>query len=221
MIGWYAMSNPANVIRVAGATATARVTCPWCGVLTSGDAKSVHAAHRTSSGPFEYVVVYKCADPGCGRASLLVFETASTAVSSNVDLPATIFPTRRSSYAPDGVPKNIAQDFREAQDSYSSGFRYGAAVVARRVLQAAVRSFTGELKDLKTEINTLTSDQLPKPLRDAAHEVRFVGNDAAHADQVTDDEVRDLLEFTEQALHQLFTVPAKVTAAAARRALKP
>ena len=213
---------PPNSVRSQGNSATARITCPWCHVLTSGPAHVLQNMFEViPAEEYENVFAYKCANTGCGRVSMLRFVLERNSLFANFDYEVATFPSPRSAYAPDGVPSQIAKDFREAQDSRASGFLYGAAVVGRRVLQAAVRSFVGERRDLKTEIDALVSDQLPKHQREAAHEVRFIGNDAAHADEVNEAEVDDLLTFTEEVLHQLYVVPARVIAAAVRRAAKP
>lgn len=214
-------SLPQNTVRFPGGKPTARVVCPWCRVLTGGPADLVHDRHQLGPSRFEFVVVYKCGDPGCQRASLLVLESEKRDLLANVDYSVTIIPPLRSTYAPEGVPDALAKDFREALDSRAAGYLYGAAVVGRRVLQAAVRSFVGEHRTLRDEIDALTADQVPGHLKRAAHQVRFVGNDAAHADEVTPAEADDLLSFTEQLLQQLFVLPAQVAAAEARRQQKP
>jgi hypothetical protein len=111
------------------------------------------------------------------------------------------------------VPPEIRRDFEEALQCEAAEFKYGAAlVVGRRVLQAAVRDKGGNGRDLKAEIDSLPTDTLNAPLKESAHEIRFVGNDAAHADEVTDGDVTDLLGFTRDVLHSLYVVPHRVAA---------
>lgn len=80
------------------------------------------------------------------------------------------------------------------------------------MLQAAVRSRGGTGKDLKAEINSLSTDVLNAPLKESAHEVRGVGNEAAHAGDLKAEDVADLLAFTGDVLHSLYVVPFRVTA---------
>jgi len=116
------------------------------------------------------------------------------------------------------VPERIRRDFQETLRCRATGFNYAAALVGRRVLQAAVRERGGKGKDLKEEIESLTT--LSAQLKAHAHEVRFTGNDAAHADEVSEDEVDDLLEFTEEVLRALYVLPSKLEAAQSRRKSK-
>ena len=80
---------------------------------------------------------------------------------------------------------------------------------------------TGTGKDLKSEIESLDPNLLPDLYKKQADEIRFVGNDAADADDVTEAEVGDLLQFTRQVLHHLYVMPEQVRAANERRAAKP
>jgi predicted site-specific integrase-resolvase len=47
-----------------------------------------------------------------------------------------------------------------------------------------------------------------------------VGNDAAHAEDVTEDEVKDLIDFITELLDQLYGMPERLRAAAERRQTK-
>lgn len=58
------------------------------------------------------------------------------------------------------------------------------------------------------------------PYKEQAHEVRWVGNDAAHTDEVTFDEVEDLLHFTGQVLKQLYVLPEQLRKSKERREAK-
>jgi hypothetical protein len=131
-----------------------------------------------------------------------------------------VIPPAIPTYSGAGVPEQIVRDFTEALRCEASDFLLGAALVGRRVLQAAVRDKGGTGNDLKTEINSLDPNLLPDLYKKQAHEIRFVGNDAAHADDVSADEVADLIQFTTQVLHQLYVMPEQVRVAAERRAAK-
>jgi hypothetical protein len=111
------------------------------------------------------------------------------------------------------VPAPIARDFEEAIQSEAAGFMYGAALVGRRSLQAAAREVIGGKKgDLKTEIDQIPDDRLNKAMKEMAHEVRLIGNDAAHVDEITPDEVKELLGFTRLVLDSLYIQPARLAA---------
>jgi hypothetical protein len=195
---------------------TANAVCPWCESRAAGPA--IQVAYGMHNGKGQTTYSAKCVNPGCGCGMLLLYEGQMQA---NTPMEMTVIPPARSTYAPPGVPTAMAKDFREATDSRAAGFLFGASLVGRRVLQAAVRSVVGEKVNLRAEIDAVPADILHKTLKEAAHQVRFTGNDAAHVDDVTPDEVDDLLTFVEEVLHGIFVAPARVTARAAARAQKP
>jgi hypothetical protein len=121
-----------------------------------------------------------------------------------------VYPACRPEYAEEGVPEAIRRDFQEALQCQAAGFKFGAALVGRRVLQAAVRERGGSGRNLELEIDSLSPDVLNAPLKESAHDVRHVGNEAAHAEEVEDEDVAALLEFTRDVLHSLYVVPHRV-----------
>ncbi len=129
---------------------------------------------------------------------------------------AEVIPSPRVDYRPEGVPKELARDFQEALQCAADGLGYGAALVGRRVLQAAVRAKGGKGRNLEDEIDSI-GDELGKSAAAAAHQVRFIGNDAAHADEVTVDDVDALLNFTQMVLQRLFIDPAAIAVAQEKR----
>lgn len=194
------------------------LVCPWCGVtteLTSG------VTHRVNGSKGTCYMFVTCHAANCHRACMLEFDNGGSPAPSTMEgrpiLP-TVYPPRASDYAPLGVAEQLARDMREAEDCYSAGHYYAAALVGRRVLQVAARLEIGERKNLKAEIDALPPDRVPNALKAAAHEIRLVGNDAAHADEVTAEDVASLLEFLRLLFDQLYVVPAKVMAMRERRA---
>jgi hypothetical protein len=121
-----------------------------------------------------------------------------------------IHPNPRESYAPDGVPEDIAADFEEALNCHAAGFRLGAATVGRRVLQAALLHKGANEHDLVRQINELPDDVLPRQLKLAAQHVRLIGNDAAHVRAVSADDVMSLVRFVALVLQQLYILPHEI-----------
>jgi hypothetical protein len=200
-------------------------TCPWCNTETSSriEAGSTRAGDEYSSG---LVMLGHCAHGGCGAPVLVVWTSQHgfhwfNALTREAEMfSLRIIPPALPTYKGAGVPQPIARDFTEALRSDASGFLLGASLVGRRVLQAAVRDKGGTGKDLKAEINSLDANLLPDLYKKQAHEIRLVGNDAAHAEDISADEVADLIQFTTQVLDHLYVMPEQVRLAAERRAAK-
>lgn len=121
-----------------------------------------------------------------------------------------IYPSPQARYAPDGVPEEIAQDFEETLNCQGAGFMYGAAVVGRRALQNALIDKGAKGRDLVDQINELNDEELPKRLKIAAQHVRLIGNDAAHAREVTADDVAALVNFAGLVLEQMYVLPHEI-----------
>ncbi len=192
--------------------------CPWCLLPTSSE--MVRLGERGSDS-FHVILCghAECARPALVRVQAKYGEPWNLVSGQHVHQ-IDVYPRALPDYSADGVPEKIARDFTEALRCQASGYLFGAALVGRRVLQAAVRHCGGKGSDLKAEINSLESKLLPDLYKEQAHEVRLVGNDAAHADEVTEDEVEDLVEFTKQVLHHLYVMPEQVRAAGERRRAK-
>jgi hypothetical protein len=192
--------------------------CPWCGVVSRMSAKFLHQA-MVSRTIQRYCVVI-CQARECNRAVFVVVDdTYGSLFDALEPFPGKVYPANQAQYAPDGVPAQIAKEFREALECAWSGHYLGAALVGRRVLQAAARNVIGGTRnDLKTEIAKIPDDRLNKPLKDQATHVRLIGNDAAHVDPIDSEDVNHLVDFVEQVLDALYVVPAKVAKLDAKRA---
>ncbi len=147
---------------------------------------------------------------GCGKGALVRFGAGSYETN-------TVYPAEQVRYQRKGVPDLIARDFEEALGCATHGFRFAAAVVARRVVQATVIHVGGKGDDLYKQIDSLPAETLAPTLRDAAHQVRLIGNDAAHAGQVSEEDIDQLLAFTHQLLNFLFVLPAELQLAEIKR----
>ena len=96
--------------------------------------------------------------------------------------------------------------------------------MARSVIEATAKNkgiATGRLVD---KIEELEKRSLIRPhIKDAAHEVRHLGNDMAHGDfidPVTEEETAETLELMSEILNEVYQSPAKIGRRAAARAAK-
>lgn len=185
--------------------------CPWCDVVTQ---------IQRAGGPVDLQYVYLLATcqqtQTCGRTCMVVVKHGQimhgkqgTWPLVGTSYPAVTYPSRQRTYAEEGVDADVAADFTEALRCRENGFLYASALVARRVLQMTARSIVGKKANLKEEIDALPADRISPALKEAAHEVRYLGNEAAHAGGIDEGEVDQLLGFTELYLEHLFVLPAR------------
>lgn len=127
---------------------------------------------------------------------------------------------------PDSVPKAIAAAAAEAHSSLRVGNVQAAVLMARTTVEATAKAKGITTGNLVAKIDALYAQRLIyEHVRDAAHEVRFAGNDAAHGDLVDDPisagEAESIVELMDMLLEGVFIAPAKTAAqAAARQARK-
>lgn len=126
-----------------------------------------------------------------------------------------VYPAMRATIAPDHVDEGIAKIFVQAEDARTRGQYHTAGMGLRKTIDVSLKVFDPNLKgDLKTRIDTLAGAHKVTPaMRDWAHQVRLLGNDAAHEhDEPTKADIDAMASFTETLLKYLFTLPAEVKA---------
>ena len=111
------------------------------------------------------------------------------------------------------IPSHIMKDFEEALSCYSIGAYRGAAALARRTVQViCLDKGASKSKKLQEQIDELfTSGVITKDIQEWAHEVRFLGNDAAHPtkNEVSENDAKDILDLLDSLCEVLYITPAK------------
>ena len=111
------------------------------------------------------------------------------------------------------IPQDVKIDFEEALLCFSVGAYRGAAALARRTVQLiCVDKGADSKKTLRDQIDQLLADGvITKDIQEWAHEVRFLGNDAAHPNKntVSQDDAKDILDLLESLCEVLYVAPAK------------
>lgn len=124
------------------------------------------------------------------------------------------------------VPHPIDAAASEAWACYSVNQYRASVLMARAVVEAAAKEKGFENGRLVEKIDQLrNADIISKGVTEAAHEIRFIGNEMAHGDFVTEigeEECSEVLTFLEEFLTEVYERPARLGAFKARRlARKP
>jgi hypothetical protein len=125
------------------------------------------------------------------------------------------WPAPRQPNIPEGVPEKIQAIYLEAENNFLARSHLSAAMMFRKTLELSVIEL-GETKgNLYSKINNLEQQRRISPdLAKWAHEVRLIGNGAAHDDPPEPDEAEadanDIREFTELFLTYIFTLPQRI-----------
>ena len=121
------------------------------------------------------------------------------------------------------APESVRDALGEGFVCQSVGAIHAGALVARRAIQLIARDQGGPQGNLKSEIDAL---DIPPLMKEAAHQVRLVANEAAHPDEeiwdmVTPEQLADLLDLSVEIVQQLYEMPARVAALRNRNAEPP
>jgi hypothetical protein len=112
------------------------------------------------------------------------------------------------------VPAHIASAADEAFQCRSISALRAAITMARSVIEATCKHHGIERGSLAAKIDTMTDRGLIRAFtKDAAHELRYLGNDMAHGDFVDDvdaDDAEAVLEVMAEILSEVFQGPARV-----------
>lgn len=135
-----------------------------------------------------------------------------------------IYPKFITKPCPEEVPKDIATDFREAVLCLSVSKRASAAL-SRRCLQQVLLWMGAKKKDLKDQIDEMSSS-FSSTLQDFLHKlVRDVGNYSAHPNkskttglllETTEEEAEVSIAILELLFDEVFVKPAKLVAVSQR-----
>ncbi len=123
----------------------------------------------------------------------------------------------------DDVPNTIKSSYDQAVRSFSASLFEPCVLMCRKCLEATCKNFGTKGKDLNSKLQELLEHgQIDSRLLNWAHEIRLIGNEAAHDPdiKVTKRDARDILDFTEAILIYIFSLTSRFNEFRNRRALK-
>lgn len=120
------------------------------------------------------------------------------------------------------VPAAMASAASEAHQALGAEAPRAALAVARAVIEAIAKDKGITQGILQAKINQLAAGgHISEAMKEAAHAIRLVGNDAAHGDLVGDlisiDEAREVVDLMDDILEDVYQRPAKVARVRAGR----
>jgi Domain of unknown function (DUF4145) len=125
------------------------------------------------------------------------------------------WPSQIETKAPEHTPPNVASYYLQGMDNLARKNFDAAGTMFRKSLDAALRRLDPSAKGtLQLRIDNLPAAVAITPaMKEWAHQIRELGNDAAHEeDPFTLDEATTLQAFSELFLTYTFTLPGMLTA---------
>jgi hypothetical protein len=124
------------------------------------------------------------------------------------------YPKSYTLAAPEHTPDNVKRFYVQGLDNMAGNFD-AAGTMFRKSLDAALKHIdpTGKGTLEKRIDNLPAATGVTPPMKEWAHEIRDLGNDAAHEeDPFTEAEAKSLQAFTELFLQYVFTLPGMLAA---------
>lgn len=122
------------------------------------------------------------------------------------------------------VPGHIAAAASEAHECLSIGAYRAAVQMARSVVEATAKESGHRNGTLASKIDGMAvAGLLRAHIADAAHEIRYLGNEMAHGDfteDVPSEEAEEIVSLMSQVLYEVFQSPAEVERRRAARLAK-
>ena len=166
----------------------------------------------------------------CGRAVVALFRRSSATTPTPLDFPGQydtiagnvsplelvdIFPKPTPREPPRHLPENVERAMREAYRGLDGRAPTSAVIMARKAVELALDHLGVPAGRLAERIDRARGMGLIAPaLADWAHEIRLMGNEAAHSDMLDPDEDRaeaeEAISFTEMFLQYTITLPEEI-----------
>jgi hypothetical protein len=121
----------------------------------------------------------------------------------------------------DGAPPIIRSAHEQAVRSFSASLFEPCVLMCRKCIEATCKILGAKGRDLNARLQSLfDAGHIDSRLLNWAHEIRLMGNEAAHETSITISkrDARDVLDFTESILIYVFSLTARFEKFRARRA---
>ena len=203
--------------------------CPECNIriTTKIVTKGVDTFSNSAATPpegvdaeffiYEYFV---CVCKHCGQPFLIRranFEVPGGYMDLTED--EVLYPPERSTQL-DGVPPSLKKRYKEAVLSFKVASYESCAMMCRKCIETMCTTLGANGRNLNDKLNNLyEAKKIDSRLLEWAQEIRLVGNDGAHEDDiVTRRDARDTLDFTEYILTYVFILTSRLDKYRNRRA---
>lgn len=196
-----------------------RITCPFCG--QRGNFSTAHHAEKVKANSSKRLNFDTLKCENCAGYVMCLWSAAEYGGGLHA-FKVLPWPTRVDTH-PEEWPEQVGRYWIQAHRSLSDENWDAAVVMARSALQISARDHQATGSSLKQEIDSLAeTGKIPPIMKEWAHEVREIGNEAAHprptSHATAPQDARDIVAFLDQFLDYLYTLPARIQAYRERRA---
>ena len=188
-------------------TPTISLECPHCGHY--GTFQSVGSDSTVTTGPStKNFGQRKCPRPECKGHIFTISQGSRLELS---------YPPRLISFDATNIPARILESFQEAILCHGNNCLKASAIMIRKTLEELCNDKSASGKNLYKRLENLSTQiVLPNELKEAMQELRLLGNDAAHIeaqtyDEIGKDEIEISIEFTKEILKGIYQYDSLLT----------
>jgi len=190
-----------KIIKIENANQhTLSLECPHCGHFGTFE-KLSNDIQTNIDGRMHNFGQRRCPRPDC-RGHVFTVNHGRTIINT--------FPPRLIAFDSDNIPERILNTFHEAILCHGNNCLVAAAIMIRKTLEEICEDKNAEGKNLYKRLENLSTQiVLPVELREAMQELRLLGNDAAHIeaqtyDEIGREEIEISIEFTKEILKGIY-----------------
>lgn len=127
------------------------------------------------------------------------------------------YPPSTIDFNAEDIPENVVKSFEEALSAHAAGCYMASALMVRRTLEEVCSDKGAKGGDLKKRISDLRGKiVIPEELFEAMDELRLLGNDAAHIeaktyDNISESELNVAIEFAKELLKAIYQYSSLLT----------
>lgn len=207
--------------------------CPYCKTLANQSAQWGNARPERISGTVFYQARIAATCNNCHNVNIAVVTHPEANINYTNPQPdlvrilekladnLTWYPVSVDSPDYPDVPAHVAECAKQAHQAAGIGAYIASILMARTTIEATAKAKDIKTGDLVKKIEAMSDQGLIRPtLKDAAHAIRYVGNDMAHGD-VEDapdkQDAEDILTLMDLVLVEVFQATALTEQILARR----
>lgn len=163
-----------------------------------------------------------CGKPVCGIRSSIGTRYESRYRDKEEEEYEIVWPVTVVCPAYPDVPEGIASAAREAHRVLATSAPRASVAMARATLEATARDKGITSGTIQSKIERLAADgHISEAMKEAAHEIRYAGNEAAHGDILSEpisvDDAKEIVDLMDAILERVYQEPAKVARVRASR----
>jgi hypothetical protein len=181
------------------------LTCAFCGSKstmsqTHAESKDIGVGNKMHR---EFIGFRFCPNRKCMSIHLVIYSELESSVKLQ-------YPLSKIDFDKEGIPENVLNALEQAVDCHAQGSYIASAIMIRKTMEEVCHHFEAKGGNLEKRIEALGEKViLPKPLLDGMHSLRYLGNDAAHVEcrtynDVGEQEVQTGIRFVKEILKSLF-----------------